>query len=154
MRLHLASRLQRFDTFKIIALAGKYPKITADDVNNLRIDIRKARDVFLEAGDQPLIGSVVRLAFHDCIGQNILQNKKTGKGKDCKLTENKCNGCFDFDEPDNAGLEDNAFNILEDIYQGITCDAQWNKKMSRADFWMAAGKESMLSFRLSINPCF
>ena len=55
------------------------------------------------------------------------------------MTENKCNGCFDFDHPDNAGLEDNAFHILEDIYQGITCDTQWDKKMSRADFWMAAG---------------
>ena len=125
-----------------------YPMITSDDINNLRIDIRSAidqstfesRDILIENGDQPLIASIVRLVFHDCVGRNIKQNN--GNGADSpsgQLTDNKCNGCFDFDEPDNAGLEERAFNQLEDIYTGVTNDNEWDSKMSRADFWVAAG---------------
>jgi len=142
-------------TWMTLNNAKRYPTITATDINNLRADIRSAIDAssFIpddpvkESGDQPLIGSIVRLAFHDCAGRNIKQHserckkkknadKSKRKKKKVKLTKNRCNGCFDFDEPDNFGLEEFAFNPLEDIYQ--TSIHEWYDKMSRADFWMAA----------------
>ena len=127
--------------------AQNYPPVTVQDIEDLRIDIRQAIDNsttgpcgLITCDEQPLIGSIVRLVFHDCTGKNIRQNPRNGRDRrnGRLIRDNVCNGCFDFDDPQSAGLEENAFNKLEDIYQGVTSDNDWYLKMSRADFWIAA----------------
>ena len=116
--------------------SGAYPKVKAKDIKQLREQLRQIIDdsTFVSlpratvGGDQPLLASLVRLAFHDCSGRTA----KKGKG-----STNRCDGCFDFDFFENAGLEEHAFDPLEDLYQ--TSKSKWFKKMSRADFWMASG---------------
>ncbi|XP_067949008.1 putative ascorbate peroxidase [Watersipora subatra] len=65
----------------------------------------------IKNADENLPG-FVRLAFHDCVG------------------ENGCNGCIDLSNGDNGGL-DTYINHLERRYQ-----ADVKGIMSRADFWV------------------
>ena len=76
-----------------------------------------------------LIGSVVRLIFHDCAGQQ--ENNFSGIGGTI------CDGCIDFDNTAHAGLQSLAIDPLEQIY--LSSDNNWNTRMSRADFWATVG---------------
>ena len=119
-----------------------YPDITVEDIVNLRVDIRNAIDnstfpstideidgiLLVENGRQPLLASIVRLSFDDCVGRNVEQNTDGTDKSSNKLIKNKCNGCIDFNNLESAGLEEHAVDPLEDIYQ--LSDNEWYTKMS------------------------
>ena len=77
------------------------------------------------------IGSITRVAFHDCIGP------KEHYFKDDYYTTATCDGCIDFNKSANAGIWDLAVNYLEKVYNRKH-PYDWENKLSRADFWAAA----------------
>ncbi len=63
----------------------------------------------------------LRLIFHDCVSK-------------------KCDGCINFDIPDNNGLKE-VINTLDNVYTNP--EFNFNQKMSRADFWVLASIEAI-----------
>ena len=58
--------------------------------------------------------TAVRIAFHDCVGG--------------------CDGCINRDNPDNAGFMFDSLDVMDKIYED-----KYEKKMSRADFYILTG---------------
>eukprot|EP01124_Arcella_intermedia_P030353 TRINITY_DN662_c0_g1_i1.p1 TRINITY_DN662_c0_g1~~TRINITY_DN662_c0_g1_i1.p1 ORF type:complete len:449 (-),score=67.60 TRINITY_DN662_c0_g1_i1:62-1306(-) len=80
-----------------------------------------------------LLPTLVRLAFHDCVGE-------------C------CDGCLNFDDPHNAGLRE-AFEEIEEIYD----DNNFDKVLSRSDFWQLAANVALVRGGMNkdcrVKPC-
>eukprot|EP01123_Difflugia_compressa_P008435 TRINITY_DN250_c0_g1_i3.p1 TRINITY_DN250_c0_g1~~TRINITY_DN250_c0_g1_i3.p1 ORF type:complete len:347 (-),score=52.61 TRINITY_DN250_c0_g1_i3:230-1270(-) len=73
-----------------------------------------------------LIPDLVRLAFHDCVGES-------------------CNGCLDPQDPLNAGLG-YCTKILESTYRKYI-----RTMMSRADFWSLASEVALIRGALNVR---
>eukprot|EP01084_Bolivina_argentea_P229649 387546_1 len=78
----------------------------------------------LQQNNGALIGSVVRLVFHDCAGSSTQQNGPISI----------CNGCLALNDPHNTGIEELAVDPIDNIYTAISPN-NWSSRMSLADFW-------------------
>jgi len=105
--------------------------VTADDIDALRIEVLNKIDTTGNTLDgpehKPLIGSILRLIFHDCAGP--LNTGSTTATLD--NTIRLCDGCIDVDLDDHNGIEELAMLPIEDI-----CTA-FSDRMNRADCWSA-----------------
>ena len=94
------------EAMQIIPTFEDYEKAKSDLLHLIQ-SVKRGRDL-------PMIAGTVRLAFHDCIG------------------EDKCDGCIDHTHRGNAGLK-----IVTDRLDALY-DASHKGKISRADFYALA----------------
>eukprot|EP01124_Arcella_intermedia_P020345 TRINITY_DN27815_c0_g1_i1.p1 TRINITY_DN27815_c0_g1~~TRINITY_DN27815_c0_g1_i1.p1 ORF type:complete len:427 (-),score=66.23 TRINITY_DN27815_c0_g1_i1:44-1324(-) len=87
-------------------------------------DVYRAIDAELTENPE-LIPTIVRLAFHDCVGP-------------------ACDGCINIEDPNNAGL-DAATNPLEAVY------THFDDHLSRSDFWQLAAHVSLIRGGLNVG---
>ena len=119
---------------------------TASDIERLRVSVLNKIDTFGNEDDgpefKPLIGSILRLVFHDCSGP---YNPGTTAATNVN-TKRLCDGCIDLDKLDHGGLQSLAVEPLEEI-----C-AEYVEIMNRADCWAAIGNIAIeYSHSLAIN---
>ncbi|XP_066924653.1 putative ascorbate peroxidase [Clytia hemisphaerica] len=84
-------------------------KASIETLDNLATQIREKID-----GNPRLAAGFVRLSFHDCVG------------------EDRCDGCINYQEPDNAGIP-RYTAVLNDLYEPVKND------ITRADLYAYAG---------------
>jgi len=118
--------------------ADAYPETLSNAVvTEMRAQIRAAIDLDLDENDSSfiLMPGLVRLIFHDCVGEG-------------------CDGCVNMDMDDNAGLG-TYINTTEDLYQSGEVDGTpFTELLSRADFWILAGIEAIdYSTERAQRPC-
>lgn len=102
---------------------SSYPTtVTSDHLSTLKTEIRALINTGISAPDKdPLIGTIVRLLFHDCGGPSAIDDQVS-----------ICDGCIDYvGNGDHAGLYEHAVEALEVVY----FDSDWCDIMSRPDFW-------------------
>ena len=119
--------------------------LTPDEIDQLRIEVLNLIDTFGNSDDdasqKPLIGSILRLVFHDCAGPY-------NSGIDLTTLDNAirlCDGCIDLENADHSGLQQLAQEPIEPI-----C-AAWSEKMNRADCWVTIGNIA-LEYSASLSP--
>lgn len=122
MSLSVVFLISSFFPIKVLSQCGDTDVTFCDLDNTLRNELEDAFD-----DNHRLIGSVVRLIFHDCSGQQ--ENNLSGIGGTI------CDGCIDLSNTAHAGIQSLAINPLEQIY--TSNNNNWNNRMSRADFWAA-----------------
>eukprot|EP01084_Bolivina_argentea_P307539 531585_1 len=109
------------------------PSFSASDIDRLRISVLNKIDSFGNIDDpssmKPLLGSIVRLVFHDCAGP--LNTGLTQDDIDNNIRI--CDGCIDFDLADHAGLKGFAVQPIEEICM------EFSSLINRADCWSAIG---------------
>jgi len=108
--------------YMMISLGSAYSNSMKETVKYLREDLREEFDD--SGADKPLLSGTVRLVFHDCAGPI--------ESGDNDYTRSICNGCINHDLTSNRGLKV-VTDQLEDVYE------HYSHKMSRADFYAAAG---------------
>eukprot|EP01084_Bolivina_argentea_P181044 312725_1 len=113
-------------------------QISGNDLKDFKTEIENEFDN--SGNNLPLLASSVRLVFNDCVGPKewiddeeiamySISNKKPFEYNTI------CDGCINYiNDNFHNGLYKLAVEKLEYIYEN-----SWNKKMSRADFWMAVG---------------
>ncbi|XP_002161794.1 putative ascorbate peroxidase [Hydra vulgaris] len=84
------------------------------DFEQAKLDLANLIEKSRVGRDLTLIAGTVRLAFHDCVG------------------EEHCDGCIEYTNPDNAGL-DKIVQPIDNLYNN-----GYKGKMSRADFYALA----------------
>jgi len=103
------------------------------DIEAFRIDVLDLIDTFGNADDppeaKPLIGSVLRLVFHDCAGP--FNDGTTAASND--NAHRLCDGCIDLDKGDHGGLLELAVAPIE-----VLC-LKYASVMNRADCWATTG---------------
>jgi len=119
---------------------------SASDIDALRISVLNKIDTFGNEDDgpefKPLIGSILRLVFHDCSGP---YNPGTTAATNVN-TKRLCDGCIDLDKLDHGGLQSLAVEPLEEI-----C-SEFADIMNRADCWAAIGNVAIeYSHSLAVN---
>ena len=94
--------------------------LTAEDIDQLRVEVLNLIDTFGNSDDdasqKPLIGSILRLVFHDCAGPY-------NPGIDVSTLDNTirlCDGCIDLENADHAGLQELAKNQLNHCAAGAS----------------------------------
>ena len=106
---------------------------TSSDIDELRIAAMNKFDTFGNVDDpkelKPLIGSIVRLVFHDCAGPFNSGDTQLTIDNTLRL----CDGCIDLDLNAHAGMEPFAVEPVEEICQ------LFRNKINRADCWSAVG---------------
>jgi len=107
--------------------------LTTDEIDEFRVEVLNLIDTFGntddDASQKPLIGSILRLVFHDCAGPY-------NTGDDVSTLDNAirlCDGCIDLENPDHSGLKELAQEPIEPL-----CD-KWSASMNRADCWITIG---------------
>merc|ERR1719464_1135072 len=103
------------------------------EIEAFRIDVLDLIDSFGNADDasdaKPLIGSVLRLVFHDCAGP--FNDGTTAASND--NARRLCDGCIDLDKGDHGGLFELAVAPIE-----VLC-LKYASVMNRADCWATTG---------------
>jgi len=105
---------------------GVWSVITDSQADIIRTAVRDAIDVNEdEGGTMVLRAGLVRLAFHDCVGD-------------------RCDGCINMALDDNAGL-DTYINYTDHLYDDTDVDGYTMRELgfSRADFWALAAVEAL-----------
>ena len=133
--------------FLISIISAQNGALTIDEIDQLRIQVLNLIDTFGNdddpASSKPLIGSIIRLVFHDCAGP-------FNPGSDVTTLDNSirlCDGCIDLENLDHSGLQSLAQEPIESI-----C-SQWRNKMNRADCWVTIGNIALeYSASLSTTP--
>ena len=88
-----------------------------DDYYKADIDgIRQECNALIEASERELLPKIVRLVFHDCVGD-------------------RCDGCVNMDNIDNRGLTE----PIEGIYPLVQ---KYSSRLSRADIWAICAIEA------------
>ena len=109
------------ERFRLIGIGD----VSRHDVIQLKKDIRS---LFDDEYGRALLGGAVRLVFNDCSGPKIINGTVNNQ-------LSICDGCIDDKNPTNAGLHQSVIQKLEQVF----IDNAYDKIMSRADFWIAAG---------------
>jgi len=94
--------------------------LTQRDVGNIANDVKALITSSYDPKkfEHPILGTIVRLVFHDCAGQD------------------GCDGCLGTSLPENSGL-DEVIDSLETVY------TPKKNLLSRADFWALAGIQAV-----------
>jgi len=106
-----------FIFLNFVALAASLTSKEYEDIRDAIIS-RLRGDGNAMNGDFPAAATILRLAFHDCMG-------------------GKCDGCINLDHPPNGGLA-KAITILEEVYAEVT--GTMGIVINRADYWALAGR--------------
>jgi len=126
-------------------ISFSYAVLTPSEIDDLRVDILNAIDTFSNAfspaADKPLAAHIVRLVFHDCAGP---ENEGTTHDT-ANNAIRRCDGCIHTSLQDHRGINQMAIQPLEPIY------AEYQSRISRADFWAAAGNIA-LEYTASLSP--
>eukprot|EP01084_Bolivina_argentea_P306384 529439_1 len=106
---------------------------TASDIDVLRMVTLNKIDSFGNIDDgaelKPLIASIVRLVFHDCIGPYNPGETPSSLDDSIRI----CDGCIDFDAIDHAGIQEFALQPMVEICHPFA------DKLNTADCWAAVG---------------
>ena len=124
---------------------NNFEPLTPQEIDSLRTDVMNI--IINDIGHTnpnlktfckfPLIGSVIRLIFHDCAGP-----QSTNNSTDPDIIHPRiCDGCLDVNRDDHAGLRPLAIAPLEDLFKSKPNN--WNQRISRSDFWAAVGTQTM-----------
>jgi len=107
--------------------------LTRDEIDEFRVEVLNLIDTFSnfedDSSEKPLIGSILRLIFHDCAGPY-------NDGNDISTLDNNirlCDGCIDLENMDHGGLKELVQEPIEPL-----CN-KWNNKINRADCWITIG---------------
>ena len=114
-----------------ISMVYGQTSFTSLDIDELRIAAMDLFDTFGNSVDgpefKPLIGSVIRLVFHDCAGAFHSENGIIDN------TLRVCDGCIDFNNGAHGGLKEFAVDPIMALCQ------QFSDRINRADCWPAIG---------------
>eukprot|EP01083_Nonionella_stella_P244452 850784_1 len=103
-------------TCMVLTIPLVFSQITLDEINDLREQLRQEFDL-----SSTLLPKTVRLIFSDCAGPSEDDN-------DGPISI--CNGCINYENPNNKGLKDDVVDKLEFLFFD-----EWDELMSKADFW-------------------
>merc|ERR1719511_79334 len=86
-----------------IPLLAAVHEPSVSEIEQLRVSVLNVIDTFGNEDDgpefKPLIGSILRLVFHDCSGPHNPGSTSDTNNNDKRL----CDGCIDLDKADHSG---------------------------------------------------